>query len=149
MIDEKPWYKDGLSFKCTGCGKCCTGAPGYVWVNEKEIAEMADFLEISIKEFSIKYLRKVNGRFALVETKKHYDCIFLKDKKCLVYGARPTQCRTFPFWPQILKNQNSWQATAKDCEGIHNETSLVDFQTISSYLHEHEQSINENGKENL
>ena len=22
----EPWYKDGLRFKCTGCGDCCTGA---------------------------------------------------------------------------------------------------------------------------
>ena len=22
---QEPWYKDGLRFKCTGCGDCCTG----------------------------------------------------------------------------------------------------------------------------
>ena len=27
------WYaEEGLAFECTGCGDCCTGAPGYVWV---------------------------------------------------------------------------------------------------------------------
>ena len=39
--DQEPWYKEGLRFKCTECGKCCTGAPGYVWVNKEEVAEMA------------------------------------------------------------------------------------------------------------
>ena len=36
--DGKPWYAEGLRFKCTECGQCCTGAPGYVWVNEEEVA---------------------------------------------------------------------------------------------------------------
>ena len=35
---EQPWYKDGLGFQCTQCGDCCTGAPGYVWINAAEIA---------------------------------------------------------------------------------------------------------------
>ena len=26
---------------CTQCGACCSGEPGYVWVNEGEIAAMA------------------------------------------------------------------------------------------------------------
>jgi hypothetical protein len=40
-MDEHPWYKDGLRFTCTGCGDCCTGAPGYVWVNKEEIEALA------------------------------------------------------------------------------------------------------------
>ena len=40
MADE-PWYKDGLKFKCTQCGDCCTGAPGYVWVNQAEVEGIA------------------------------------------------------------------------------------------------------------
>ena len=31
------WYKDGLRFECTGCGKCCSGFPGFVWVTEEEM----------------------------------------------------------------------------------------------------------------
>jgi len=27
--NKEPWYKDGLKFSCSGCGDCCTGAPGY------------------------------------------------------------------------------------------------------------------------
>ena len=34
---QQPWYAGGLRFTCTGCGDCCTGAPGYVWVNQQEI----------------------------------------------------------------------------------------------------------------
>ena len=40
-MDNEPWYKDGLKFKCTGCGDCCTGGEGYVWVNKQEIVALA------------------------------------------------------------------------------------------------------------
>ena len=35
------WYKDGLQFTCSQCGDCCTGAPGFVWVNGDEIRALA------------------------------------------------------------------------------------------------------------
>ncbi|KAJ8548602.1 hypothetical protein ON010_g11070 [Phytophthora cinnamomi] len=39
---------------------------------------------------------------------------------CGVFAAaRPTQCRTFPWWPQHLVSDYDWQLAAADCEGIH------------------------------
>ena len=38
---NEPWYSDGLKFDCTGCGDCCTGDPGYVWVSRAEIEALA------------------------------------------------------------------------------------------------------------
>ena len=124
------WYSEGLNFKCTGCGKCCTGAPGYVWVDEKEMEAMASFLEISLKDFMRTYVRRVGQRYSLLESKKTFDCIFLRDKKCQVYGARPTQCRTYPWWPHNLNSQTSWKATARDCEGINPDAPLTPFESI-------------------
>lgn len=46
-----PWYADGLKFKCTGCGDCCTGAPGYVWVNKAEIEAIAADISMEVAEF--------------------------------------------------------------------------------------------------
>ena len=96
-----PWFKEGLRFKCTGCGKCCTGTPGYVWVMEEEMAAMAAVLHISVDLFKRKYIRSRDNRYALIEKRApngDYDCIFLKDKLCQVYQCRPKQCRTFPWW---------------------------------------------------
>jgi Fe-S-cluster containining protein len=124
------WYSEGLKFKCTECGKCCTGAPGYVWVSQKEMEAMATFLNISLQEFMRKYTRKVGQRYSLLESKKNYDCVFLKDRKCQVYGARPTQCRTYPWWPQNLRSEQAWEETARVCEGINAEAPLVTFETI-------------------
>ncbi len=129
-MKNESWYKEGLSFACTECGQCCTGSPGYVWVTEEEIAEMAAFLKISPKDFMHRYVRRVGNRYSLVEMKKSYDCVFLKDRKCQVYGARPTQCRTFPWWPHHLTSPEAWKEAAHHCEGICNEASKVSYETI-------------------
>lgn len=133
----KPWYKKGLRFACTQCGQCCTGAPGYVWIDEEEVQAMAEFLKITFREFVEKYTRQVNGQLALKEFPKSYDCIFLRDKKCLVYGARPKQCRTFPFWPENLDSKESWEKTAKRCEGInHEHAPVISLEEIQKRLKE-------------
>ncbi len=126
-----PWYKDGLRFQCTECGKCCTGSSSFVWVDEEEIAAMADFLHISVAAFKIKYIRRRDNRYALVEKKSQNNaCIFLKDKKCLVYKARPKQCSTFPWWNELLKSEESWRFAAQSCEGINDSAPLVPYSQI-------------------
>ena len=52
-----PWYADGLRFECTGCGDCCTGSPGYVWVTQKEIDALAEELKITPAACEKKYVR--------------------------------------------------------------------------------------------
>ena len=115
-MSSKPWYREGLSFSCTRCGDCCTGAPGYVWVEREEIEELAKFLELSPEKFGERYLRKVGRRYSLVE-KPGGDCVFF-DSGCTVYPARPVQCRTFPFWRSHLKSQRAWDEIAGECPGI-------------------------------
>lgn len=119
------WYDEGLKFSCTECGKCCGGSPGYVWVNTEEMEAIAAFLNISLKEFKIKYIRRVGNRYSLLESKETFDCVFLKEKKCQIYGARPTQCRTFPWWPQNLSSKAAWEYTAQGCEGICDQGEIV------------------------
>ncbi len=48
IMNPHPWYQFGLRFQCTGCGDCCTGAPGYVWINKAEIKAMSDFAARSV-----------------------------------------------------------------------------------------------------
>lgn len=139
---EKPWYAGGLRFKCTECGQCCTGAPGYIWLNREEIKTIADFLRISVDDFSNKYLRWVKGRLSLREDSKTYDCVFLKDKKCEIYPVRPTQCRTFPWWPQNLKTEKDWQEAAKYCEGINPSAPLTPLDEIEQQRQMQEQAAN-------
>ncbi|MCH2582026.1 MAG: YkgJ family cysteine cluster protein [Planctomycetes bacterium] len=115
-MSSKPWYREGLSFSCTRCGDCCTGVPGYVWVEPTEIEALAKHLGLSVDSFGERYLRKVGRRYSLIE-KPGGDCIFF-DKGCSVYPARPTQCRTFPFWRSNLKSERAWDEIADECPGI-------------------------------
>ena len=119
LCNEEPWYQDGLRFKCTGCGDCCSGAPGFVWVNGEEIAALAAEVGISIEAFEKKYVRLVGVRKSLKERAKNYDCIFLdgETRKCTVYKARPRQCRTWPFWDSCVKTPEAWEATCEACPG--------------------------------
>ena len=131
----KPWFSAGLRFKCTGCGQCCTGAPGYVWVTEAEIAAMAKELKLDIEEFRTNYVRRVGDRDSLIEDPKTFDCVFLKDKKCQIYSIRPKQCQTFPWWPFHLQSEQQWNEAGRYCEGInHPEAPLVPAETILNVL---------------
>ncbi len=138
-----PWYKEGLRFKCTGCGKCCTGGPGIVWITEAEMEKIAAYLKISLSAFKRTYIRHIDNRFALIERKTpdgEYDCIFLKDKKCMVYQDRPLQCRTFPWWQQNLNSEESWKLAAEECEGINEEAPLISCSEIQATLQKTNQS---------
>ena len=46
--NRQAWYSEGLRFECTQCGACCSGEPGYVWVDEAEIAAMANEMKMSV-----------------------------------------------------------------------------------------------------
>ena len=125
-----PWYREGLAFECTGCGDCCSGSPGFVWVDDLEIAALADEMEMSIDAFERKFVRQVGIQRSLVEYPDG-DCIFLDPhtRKCTVYRARPTQCRTWPFWNSNLRSREDWQETCQICPGS-GSGRLYSFQEI-------------------
>lgn len=116
--NQEPWYKEGLRFKCTGCGDCCTGAPGYVWVNQQEIDGLAALLGMKVDKFESKYVRRIGIRRSLVEF-SNGDCVFFDNetRKCNVYNERPRQCRTWPFWNSNLKSPETWVETCEACPG--------------------------------
>jgi len=117
-MDEESWFKNGLRFECTGCGDCCTGAPGYVWVNREEIKLLADHLQMDMAEFEAKFVRRVGIRKSLVEF-SNGDCVFFdgQNRNCKVYEARPRQCRTWPFWQSNVATKEDWQRTCETCPG--------------------------------
>jgi len=118
-MPDEPWYKDGLRFECTQCGNCCTGAPGYVWVNQAEIEGIAaEVGEVDVEAFEDVYVRKVGIRRSLREF-PNGDCVFFDNEKrtCTVYNARPRQCRTWPFWESNLKSPQAWAETCEVCPG--------------------------------
>jgi len=115
--EEKPWFQDGLRFTCTQCGKCCTGAPGVVWVDDEEIARIAAYRSIPLHEFIALHTRKVRGKVSLRE-RANGDCDFYEAKKgCTIYPVRPKQCRTWPFWESNVDSPENWQEVEAICPG--------------------------------
>jgi uncharacterized protein len=112
-----PWYTDGLRFSCTKCGNCCTGAPGYVWVEPAEIDALAAKLGVPEAEFRAMYTRSV-GKGRSLREKSNGDCVFFEQGQgCTVYSARPTQCRTWPFWESTTETREDWTRTQAGCPG--------------------------------
>jgi Fe-S-cluster containining protein len=114
----QPWYQDGLKFECSQCGDCCTGGPGFVWVNEEEITALAAETKMERSEFEAVYVRKVGLRKSLREY-SNGDCVFLNpnSRGCDVYLARPRQCRTWPFWDSNIRTPDDWEETCRICPG--------------------------------
>jgi len=117
-MPAKPWYQDGLKFECSQCGDCCTGAPGFVWVNPKEIEALAADVHMDVDVFTAAYVRSVGHRKSLTEH-ENGDCVFFdgESRKCTVYNARPKQCKTWPFWDSNLESPETWARTCQACPG--------------------------------
>ena len=114
------WYQAGLRFECTQCGRCCGGAPGYVWLTREEIAKIAGFLGLELKTFVRQYVRRVGFKHSLIE-KANLDCVFLRFVEgksiCAIYPVRPLQCRTWPFWQSNVQSSRAWQQACRMCPG--------------------------------
>ena len=111
------WFKDGLRFRCNMCGHCCTGTPGYVWLNDAGVREIAAFLGETTDYFLAWATRRVGERLSLWE-RENGDCIFYnREKGCTIYPVRPLQCRTWPFWESNLEYPQAWKRTCEACPG--------------------------------
>ena len=136
LINREKWYQGGLAFSCHQCGNCCSGpGEGYVWATLKDINAIAHYLKLSPDEFKKNYVRRVGHRYSLVEKKPSNDCVFLtrKGKKisCDIYPVRPIQCRTWPFWPENLRDSDNWNFAAQGCAGI-NKGKLYSIESIEA-----------------
>lgn len=114
---SEPWYHRGLHFTCTRCGHCCTGPPGFVWVNDDEIADISVHRDEPVDRVLRLYTRTVEGKRSLRE-KANGDCIFYdRVRGCTIYSVRPRQCRTWPFWESNLRTREAWERTCAVCPG--------------------------------
>jgi Fe-S-cluster containining protein len=116
----KEWWREGVRFECTGSGKCCTshGEFGFVYLSLEDRQRFAKHFKIRTAEFTRKYCEKTGGIWHLKEDPKNPDCMFLKGKSCGAYEGRPTQCRTWPFWPEVM-NAKAWAKDVKAfCPGV-------------------------------
>lgn len=117
---DQPLYRcRPLHFSCTQCGACCRGGGDYhVFVDRGEAREICGYLGLSWPWFRRRYLARTDGELVL-QSGSDGRCVFLgSDGRCSVYDARPRQCRTYPFWPEVVATERSWRREARRCEGM-------------------------------
>jgi hypothetical protein len=108
---------EGLRFECRpGCTECCR-QKGFVYLAEGDVPRLAAFLGMSAAAFERRFVFRTRNRMRL-RVPRDASCHFLKDGGCSVHPAKPTQCRIFPFWPELVESRREWQKTARYCPGI-------------------------------
>lgn len=118
MNKRKKFIEKGVRFECQGDGKCCVSRDryGYVYLSFRDRKRLAAYLKITTSEFTAKFTEKEGGMFQLKY--KDNNCLFLESNRCMVYEARPWQCRAWPFWPENM-NRDIWQREiAPYCLGV-------------------------------
>ena len=64
-----------------------------------------------------------------------YDCIFWNNG-CIIYEARPLQCRTFPFWPFLVESKELWKNEKYRCGGIDKASNMTLEEKYNFYMEE-------------
>lgn len=117
----KPFFETHvLHFSCSRCGRCCE-TPGdyFVFLSAAEAERIRAHRGLSRAWFRRKYLRRLEDGQLVLASAANDRCIFLDTQgRCSIYQARPMQCRTYPFWPEIASNSRAWQREGCRCEGI-------------------------------
>jgi Fe-S-cluster containining protein len=106
-----------MRFECQpGCTKCCE-QQGFVYLTEDDIVRLAAHLNLMLDDFERRYVFRTKNLRRL-RVPRHAQCEFLKEGGCGVHVAKPTQCRTFPFWPELTESRREWHKTGDWCPGI-------------------------------
>lgn len=108
---------EALRFECQpGCTECCR-QKGFVYLTEPDILRVAAYLGMTVKAFERKYVYRTRNR-ARLRVPAESNCHFLEGGGCSIHEAKPTQCRIFPFWPELVESRREWRKTARYCPGM-------------------------------
>lgn len=54
----------------------------------------------------------------VIEVTDGSGCPLLDGDACTVHPVKPVQCRSFPFWPEVVESLETWKAASAGCPGI-------------------------------
>ena len=123
-----------MRFECQpGCTACCQHK-GFVYRTGDDIARAAEFLGMTAAAFETRYIYRTKNLRRL-RIPRGGQCRFLRADRCSIHPAKPTQCRIFPFWPELTKSGRKWRQTAAWCPGI-GKGELVQIETARTLAQE-------------
>ena len=106
-----------MRFACqAGCVTCCQ-QKGFVYLTDNDILRAAAFLGMSAADFERKFVYRTT-KLRRLRTPRDAQCGFLRADGCSIHPAKPTQCRIFPFWPELVEDRKEWEKTGQWCPGI-------------------------------
>jgi Fe-S-cluster containining protein len=107
---------------------------GYVYLSEQDLVRAAAYLGVTAGEFEAKYVIRFRNLLRLRRTRKN-ECHFLSESGCSIHPAKPTQCRLYPFWPELVEDRNAWEQEREVCPGI-GQGDLVQIGAACEIAHE-------------
>ncbi|AKB23995.1 hypothetical protein MSMTP_0526 [Methanosarcina sp. MTP4] len=137
-----------LGFKCELCARCCTKEfNDHVFLLDSDAAVIKEIDPAALEPAPYYEFCDQKGRFYVsgyaLKTKADGSCIFLENKRCKIYGKRPSICRVYPYmlhkeadetgnvdWRQIsgLNEHGSYHSELDDseCEAVVRETKAYE-----------------------
>lgn len=88
-----------------------------MYLIETDLPRMAQFLGVPIDAFESKYVSRT-ARHIRLRKPPDRQCHFHRDNKCAIHPVKPVQCRTFPFWPELIESEEAWDEAAAYCPGM-------------------------------
>ena len=114
------------SFECKMCGTCCFGEGG-ILVGDDELEKIAAFLGTTPESFLSEYCETRN-RKTYIKTGPDGYCIFFdREKSCLIHPVNPIPCSLWPYYPALLKDEETWELAKDACPGLKTGSSFEDF----------------------
>ncbi len=99
---------------------------GEVYLSENDLVKAAAYVGLEPAAFERKHCIRTASQLRLRKPPGR-QCYFHKDNCCSIHPAKPTQCRAFPYWPELLESETAWAEAAAYCPGM-NQGELVNIQ---------------------
>lgn len=127
-----------MRFTCQpGCTKCCE-KQGFVYLTEDDLTRLAGHLEMTSADFEKRYVFRTRHLLRL-RVPRYAQCEFLSEGGCSVHEVKPLQCRTFPYWPDLVRSRRKWHSTGDWCPGI-GSGELINIETAQAIAAEMKQA---------
>ncbi len=94
---------------------------GLVYMHAQEERRIAAHLGLTVAVFRKKFdaTWQEESECWAIEAKDGRGCPLLtSDRRCSVHPVKPSQCGSWPFWPEMLDDRRVWDEAKSFCKGL-------------------------------